>query len=53
MFGLKWKTIFYIQVKVDARLQEVSKRISLENKKNFEIITKNIEKQLNTDSKSY
>ncbi|AHA10861.1 Spore germination protein GerHC/GerIC (plasmid) [Bacillus toyonensis BCT-7112] len=45
------KPSFYIQVKVDARLQEVSKRISLEDKKNFEVITKNIEKQLNTDSK--
>ncbi|HEF5709828.1 TPA: Ger(x)C family spore germination protein [Bacillus cereus] len=45
------KPSFYIQVKVNARLQEVSKRISLEDKKNFEIITKDIEKQLNTDSK--
>ncbi|WJE55402.1 Ger(x)C family spore germination protein (plasmid) [Bacillus cereus] len=44
------KPSFYIQVKMDARLQEISKRISLENKKNFEAITKNIEEQLNTDS---
>ncbi|WP_033679269.1 Ger(x)C family spore germination protein, partial [Bacillus gaemokensis] len=45
------KPSFYIQVKMDARLQEISKRIDLEDKKNFEVITKNIEKQLNTESK--
>ncbi|MGU7369517.1 Ger(x)C family spore germination protein [Bacillus cereus] len=45
------KPAFYIQVKMDARLQEISKKINLEDKKNVEVITKNIEKQLNTDSK--
>ncbi|MBJ8055939.1 Ger(x)C family spore germination protein [Bacillus cereus] len=45
------KPSFYIQVKIDARIQEISKGINLENKKEIEVITKNIEKQLNTESK--
>ncbi|KFN01326.1 Ger(x)C family spore germination protein [Bacillus clarus] len=45
------KPSFYIQVKMNARLQEVSKMINVENKNTLKIVTKNIEKQLNTESK--
>ncbi|MDR4410151.1 Ger(x)C family spore germination protein [Bacillus anthracis] len=45
------KPSFYIQVKMNARLQETSKIINLENKNTIEIVTKDIEKQLNTESK--
>ncbi|PGM94023.1 Ger(x)C family spore germination protein [Bacillus cereus] len=40
---------FYIQVKMNARIQEITKKISLEKKKNVEIITKDIEKQLDIE----
>lgn len=40
---------FYVQVKLNARLQEITKNISLEKKKNVEMITKDIEKQLDIE----
>ncbi|MEH7221711.1 Ger(x)C family spore germination C-terminal domain-containing protein, partial [Bacillus toyonensis] len=40
---------FYVQVKLNARIQEITKSIDLEKKKNIEMITKDIEKQLDTE----
>ncbi|SDY77490.1 spore germination protein [Bacillus sp. 166amftsu] len=45
------KPSFYIQVKMDARLQDVSKMINVGSKNNLETVTKSIEKQLNAESK--
>ncbi|HDR7309924.1 MULTISPECIES: Ger(x)C family spore germination protein [Bacillus cereus group] len=39
---------FLITVKLDARIQELSRKFSLENKKNTQKIARSIEKQLNT-----
>ncbi|WP_410984064.1 Ger(x)C family spore germination protein [Bacillus cereus] len=41
------KPSFLIQVKMDARIQELSKQFNLENKKSTKRISKEIEKQLN------
>ncbi|KEK24539.1 Ger(x)C family spore germination protein [Bacillus gaemokensis] len=45
------KPSFLIKVKIDARIQELSKQINLENKKNTKKIAKSVEKQLNTTAK--
>ncbi|PFK46041.1 spore gernimation protein GerH [Bacillus cereus] len=44
------KPSFFITVKIDARIQELSRKFSLENKKNTKKISRDIEKQLNTSS---
>ncbi|MGF9963630.1 Ger(x)C family spore germination protein [Bacillus rhizoplanae] len=43
------KPSFFIHVKMTARIQEISKTINLENKKNVEKIKKDIETNLNKD----
>ncbi|MEI4832008.1 Ger(x)C family spore germination protein [Bacillus sp. FJAT-53711] len=43
------KPSFFIQVKMKARIQEISKHTNLENQKNVEKIKKDIEKSLNED----
>ncbi|WP_459503281.1 Ger(x)C family spore germination protein [Bacillus sp. C1] len=44
------KPSFLITVKIDARIQELSKNINLESKKNTEKIARNVEKQLHASA---
>nr|WP_257152475.1 Ger(x)C family spore germination C-terminal domain-containing protein [Bacillus cereus] len=45
------KLHIYIQIIMNARLVETIQKMNLENKKSFEVLTKNIEQQLNIESK--
>ncbi|PGP94702.1 Ger(x)C family spore germination protein [Bacillus cereus] len=45
------KPHIYIQVILNARLVETTQKMNLEKKKSLEVLTKNIEQQLNTESK--
>ncbi|MDX7993407.1 Ger(x)C family spore germination protein, partial [Xenorhabdus sp. psl] len=44
------KPSFFIHVHLDARIQELSKQINLENNKNTKNIEKNVQKQLDVQA---
>ena len=48
----KWEAFFYIKVKFDARLQEVSTNINLNQEAECKKIEKSIEKELQVESEN-